>query len=245
MTQPDGSGPEPTENRTPEELVRTLAKRELRKRMRGVRKTTPQSRIAERSAVVCGFLEAHRWIEAAEAVALFWPIAERHELDLRALHARLRALSKAVYYPAIDEDTNAMTFRRVDDTSLLEERGRGFAEPPPDQRAPELVADDRTVLVIPALALDDAGRRLGYGAGYYDRTIPTFCPPAKTIGVCFSFQLLGELPVHPHDVPVDLIVTDAGVHVPSRSDEAPQNPVNSPTRGFEPREPGVTVVRRR
>jgi 5-formyltetrahydrofolate cyclo-ligase len=255
MTEPERAPTPPATHATPEELVRTLAKRELRKRMRGVRKTTPASRIAERSAIVCALLREHPWVQAASAVVSFWPIVERHELDLRALHATLAAEGKKLYYPAIDPDSNVMTFRQVTEVAVLEERGKGFAEPPPD--APELVVDAAAeapslVLLVPALALDDAGRRLGYGAGYYDRTIPRFCPPGKTIGVAFSFQLLGELPVHPHDVPVDTIVTDGGVHVPSPAlamgaavAGSAENPANFQVPGFDRREPGVTVVRRR
>jgi len=63
-------------------------------------------------------------------------------------------------------------------------------------------------VLVPALALDSRGHRLGYGAGYYDRTLPRFCPPAVSIGVAYDFQLLVELPVTEGDVPCDWIVTD-------------------------------------
>lgn len=251
MTTPAAPAPPPETSSTPEELVRTLAKRELRKRMRGVRKTTPGSRIAERSAVVCEVLFDHPWVQSASSIATFFPIEERHELDLRALHTRLLAVGKKIYYPAIDPETNVMTFRRADDMASLEEQGRGFAEPPHDAEELRAGGAGELVLLVPALALDDAGRRLGYGAGYYDRTLPRFCPPGRTIGVAFAFQLLGELPVHEHDVPVDLVVTDAGAHTPRRGGAAAEpnesqaiSPSATEAR-FERREPGVMVVRRR
>ncbi|HVY49722.1 MAG TPA: 5-formyltetrahydrofolate cyclo-ligase, partial [Minicystis sp.] len=59
------------------------------------------------------------------------------------------------------------------------------------------------------------GYRLGYGAGYYDRALPRVRPPALAVGVAFSFQLVADLPVTEHDVPVDLVVTDDRVLHPS------------------------------
>src|SRR6185369_13454200 len=107
-------------------------------------------------------------------------------------------------YPAIDPDTRVMTFRFVADPAAMEERGLGFREPAAD--APEAEALD--VIVVPALQIDARGHRLGYGAGFYDRTLPRFAPPARTIGVAFGFQLVPEVPITEGDVAVDLIVTD-------------------------------------
>ena len=223
---------------TPEELVRTLAKRELRKRMRGLRVTTPASKIEARSAAVRASLRALPAVVAAESVALFWPIEARHELDLRPLAKELRQLGKRIAYPSLTEEPGGMTFRFVDDDATLEERGHGFAEPSED--APLAHPGELAVIVVPALALDARGARLGYGAGYYDRTLARFCPPARSVGVCFSFQLLGEIPTTSHDVPVDVVVTDETTFTPSEAIAAP--PAQA---GFDVREPGVKVVRRR
>src|SRR5262249_7824405 len=94
----------------------------------------------------------------------------------------------------------------------LSERGLGFREP--DPAAPEAEALD--VVVVPALQIDARGHRIGYGAGFYDRTLPRFCPPALAVGVAFSFPLIPAGPVPAGDVPLDLIVTDEGVREPER-----------------------------
>lgn len=223
---------------TPEELVRTLAKRELRKRMRGLRVTTPASKIEARSAAVRDRLLTLAAVQSARAVAVFWPIEARHELDLRPFAARLREMGKQIAYPFLGEEPGSMGFRLVVDDATLAERGHGFAEPAED--APAASPGELSVVIVPALALDARGARLGYGAGYYDRALPRFCPPAVSVGVCFSFQLLGEIPTTSHDVPVDLIVTDETVLDP-RAANAP----DPASRGFDRREPGVKVVRRR
>lgn len=178
---------------------------ELRKRMRALRQTTPASACAERSARIVATLTELPELAAARHVALFFPIEERHEVDLRGLDAALRARGVSVYYPAIDEETRLMTFRRVDSFEQLEERGLGFREP----AAEALEASQLDVVVVPCLAADPSGARLGYGAGFYDRTLPRFCPPAFAVAVAYDYQLLAEIPKGEHDVPVAALVTDA------------------------------------
>ena len=56
-------------------------------------------------------------------------------------------------------------------------------------------------------AVDPRGHRIGYGGGYYDRTLPSYCPPAQSVAVAFSYQLVSELPILPHDVPCSAIAT--------------------------------------
>jgi 5-formyltetrahydrofolate cyclo-ligase len=189
----------------PEEVIRRKVKAELRKRMRGVRKTTPPEACAVRSEAIVKRLAEHEAVARARAVALFWPIVERHEVDLRALDASLRARGASVAYPAIDADAGVMTLRTTRDPAELEERGFGFREPPPS--APE--AGPLDVVVVPALAVDPAGHRIGYGAGYYDRTLPRYCPPAVAIAVAYDWQVIAEVPFTEDDVRVAFVVTDA------------------------------------
>jgi 5-formyltetrahydrofolate cyclo-ligase len=189
----------------PDDLVRQRVKAELRKRLRGLRKTTPLEACVARSAQLVARLEAHPALAAARSVALFWPMVERHEVDLRALDGSLRARGVTVAYPALDPDTGHMTLRVVDDPRALEERGHGFGEPAP--AAPEAVSLD--VIVVPALAVDPTGHRIGYGAGYYDRTLPRYAPPAVTVAVAYDWQLVAEVPAAAHDVRCAWVVTDA------------------------------------
>jgi len=187
----------------PDDVIRVKVKAELRKRLRGVRKTTPIEACAERSAKIVTALEAHPAIVAAKTVALFWPMIERHEVDLRPLDASLRARGVRLAYPSIDPETNDMVFRFVDDVAKLEEAGYGFAAPAAD--AP--VATELDVVVVPAIAVDPTGHRIGYGAGYYDRTLPKH-PAATSIAVAFDWQLIAEVPALPDDVAVKSVVTD-------------------------------------
>jgi 5-formyltetrahydrofolate cyclo-ligase len=189
-----------------EDVLRARVKAELRKRMRGLRKATPASACAARSASVVERMTQLEPLRAARAVALFWPIEERHEVDLRGLDARLRERGVRVAYPAVDPETRAMTFRFVEHPDAMLEQGFGFREPSP--REPEATEKELDVIAIPALAVDPRGHRIGYGAGYYDRTLPRFAPPAVGVVVAFDFQLVAEVPHLPLDVPASWIVTD-------------------------------------
>lgn len=186
--------------------LRYQAKAALRKRARALRNTFPPEAIAERSARLVSALAALPEVAKATRVALFYPIVARNEVDLRALDALLRARGAKVAYPTIDQDSRVMTFRFVEDPEGMEEQGFGFREPPAD--AEEATALD--VIVVPALQIDQTGHRIGYGAGYYDRTLPRYCPPAVAIAVAFDFQLIAEVPVTPGDVPVPIVITERG-----------------------------------
>lgn len=79
-------------------------------------------------------------------------------------------------------------------------------EPPPDP----LTID---VVIVPGVAFTAAGERLGQGGGWYDRLLPKIRPDCTTIGVGFEPQIVDELPTEPHDVRLDLIITDAGIAI--------------------------------
>lgn len=186
--------------------LRYQAKAALRKRARALRNTFPAEAIAERSARLVSALAALPEVAAATRVALFYPIEGRNEVDLRGLDALLRGRGARVAYPTIDPDSRVMTFRFVDDLEGMEEKGFGFREP--SAGAEEATALD--VIVVPALQIDQEGHRIGYGAGYYDRALPRYCPPAVSIAVAFDFQLIAEVPVTPGDVPVSVVITERG-----------------------------------
>jgi 5-formyltetrahydrofolate cyclo-ligase len=190
----------------PDDVIRARVKAELRKRLRALRATTPLDACAKRSARIVERLESLPAVANARRIALFWPIVERHEVDLRPLDAILRARGAEVAYPSIHPETRVMTFRFAS-PDALEERGLGFREPPESAR--EAARGELDVLVVPAIAIDPAGHRIGYGAGFYDRTIPSFAPPAVSVGVAYDFQLVAEVPFAPHDVPLSVMVTDA------------------------------------
>jgi 5-formyltetrahydrofolate cyclo-ligase len=94
----------------------------------------------------------------------------------------------------------------------------GIREPDPYGRRPARV-DRIDVVIAPGVAFDAAGRRLGYGGGFYDRLLPRLRPDTPVIAVAFATQVVGAVPATPRDVPVDVIVTEARTIVAGTPDD--------------------------
>lgn len=190
------------------------AKKQLRGRLAATRSALPAAAVQARSARIVEYLLSLPVLRNARSVASFWPMAGRAEVDLTDLDRQLGERGVVRYYPFMDPRDGGFTtgFRRVASSAELSSRGRRFLEPPPD--APVALRGDVDVVLVPALAVTPEGHRLGYGSGFYDVTLPDLAPPASTIVVAFSFQLLGELFVEAHDVLCDGVVTDREISDP-------------------------------
>ena len=181
--------------------LRAYAKRELRKRMQSIRNVMPDSAHAERSARACENVCALPQFEAAKNVAAY--VAMRKELDPSAVLARARERGKLVLLPRIEE--TGLAFHVHTPGAGLIENGWGVLEPAPESERVEIA--DIDLMLVPALALDLRGYRIGYGKGFYDRVIPQLAH-GRAVAVLYEFQLLAEVPNEAHDTPVHLIATD-------------------------------------
>jgi 5-formyltetrahydrofolate cyclo-ligase len=185
------------------------AKRELRKRMRALRTAHPAEALGKRSRSIVERALGLPAFRAAAGVALFFPLLERKEVDLRELDAEARRQGKRVYYPFLEArgDVRVSGLRITRSLDDLAQHGERFLEPDPS--APEAQRGEVDLMFVPALAVAPSGHRLGYGAGFYDSLLPDFRPSAQAWVVAFDFQLLMDLPTLPHDVPCDGVLTDA------------------------------------
>ena len=184
------------------------AKKQLRARMRGLRAAYPERVLAEASArITQRVLELPAFREAA-SVGLFWPMLERREVDVRSIAEAALAAGKRLYFPFLEPTaTGASTgFARVSQVSELSDLGQRFLEPP--RSAQRALRADLEFIIVPALAAAGDGHRLGYGSGFYDATLPDFCPPGRAAVLVFDFQVLGELPVTTQDVASQWVVTE-------------------------------------
>lgn len=185
------------------------AKQELRRRMRALRTAHPAAALRIRNGALVTRASALPAFAEARGVALFFPMLDRKEPDLRELDAEARRQGKRVYYPFLEPRGEALVsgLRLSQSLDDLAERGRRFHEPP--LNAPQATRGDVDLLFVPALAVAPSGHRLGYGAGFYDSLLPDVCPPGRSVAVAYDFQLLVELPTLPHDVACDFVLTDA------------------------------------
>lgn len=136
-------------------------------------------------------------------IAGYWPLAD--ELNIRPALIALRRQGHTIALPVTGPKQTPLTFRRWDEGAALE-RGR-FDTRHPSVNAPEVIPD---VVLLPLLAFDRRGNRLGYGGGYYDRTLARLRDqgPVLAVGVAFAIQEMEELPAGRYDRPLDLMVTE-------------------------------------
>jgi 5-formyltetrahydrofolate cyclo-ligase len=139
---------------------------------------------------------------AGALVAGFWPMGD--EIDIRPLMRRLEAAGHALALPVTTPRGQPLVFRRWRFGDPLVP-GRFDTSVPPES-APTVTPD---ALLVPLLAFDAGGLRLGYGGGYYDRTLAGL-PGAWALGVAFAGQQVAKVPAGAHDVPLHGIATEAG-----------------------------------
>ncbi len=130
------------------------------------------------------------------------------EADVAPLMAALAARGHATALPAMTGRGAALAFRAWHPGAPLVPGIAGIAEPPED--APEIVPE---LVLVPLLAYDAAGHRLGYGGGYYDRTIAALRArgSVRAVGIAFSAQAVDSLPGAAHDQRLDAVLTELGV----------------------------------
>ena len=143
---------------------------------------------------------------AGQVIGGYWPI--KGEPDLRGWLDGMRARGALIALPVIEERAAPLVFRLWQAGAALERVGFGIQEPPAS--APRVVPD---VALAPLVGWDGAGYRLGYGAGYFDRTLAAMAARPLVIGVGFQSARLATIFPQDHDIPMDWIVTEEGVQV--------------------------------
>lgn len=178
-----------------------MDKRELRRIIGEKKRALSAREIEQRSAALAEKLfqtDAYR-----EAQFLYGYLSFNQEVRTRPILQRAWADGKRVAVPKVIGDE--MRFIWLGSFDDLSEGRFGILEPTNDGP----VADDDTALVLmPGLAFDRQGRRVGYGGGYYDRWLAEH-PGHRTIALCYDFQLLENLETEAHDIRVDIVITEA------------------------------------
>lgn len=142
----------------------------------------------------------------SRVLSTYWPI--KGEPDLRPLMAELHAAGAILALPLVETKAAPLVFRRWTPETKMVRGDWNIPVPPPDAAAitPEIV-------LAPLVGWDRAGYRLGYGGGYFDRTLASLTPRPFAIGIGFQTARLATIHPQPHDIALDAILTEAGVQV--------------------------------
>ncbi|MBM3508137.1 MAG: 5-formyltetrahydrofolate cyclo-ligase [Alphaproteobacteria bacterium] len=184
---------------TPEE------KQRLRSQARARRAETNASLGKAAGTAVVALFEKNIRLPERSVIAGYWPM--RNELDVVPLLTALQKKGHRIVLPVVEGPDSVLAFRLWKPGVAMQTGANGTMHPP----AAAGTATP-TVMLVPLLAYDAIGQRLGAGGGHYDRTIAALraAGPLLVIGLAFSSQRVDALPIEPHDQKLDWVVTERG-----------------------------------
>lgn len=145
----------------------------------------------------------------ADTVLTYSPIGS--EINANGIALRALELGKRVAFPVCDKEIGEMTFKYV--SSLDDLVCGAYSIPEPNADAECFAHIQHSICIVPALAFDKRGFRLGYGGGYYDKFLKKF--DGVTIGITYDALIADTLPTGVYDVPVDVIITERRSIIPN------------------------------
>ena len=182
------------------------AKRELRARILRDRDATPAEDRATASASIAASLLTREDFASSKTVLLTLPFGS--EWDTRALLAAALARAKTVALPRVNLATRTLDICAI--TRLEHDAVPGYRGiPEPCAHCAPLDVATIDWVLVPGVAFDSDGHRIGYGGGYYDRLLPLLRADARRVAAAFELQLVERVPAASHDVTVDAVVTEA------------------------------------
>lgn len=176
-----------------------MNKKELRKWITVNKRHYSQEELKSWSSSLLSKLEVHPTFIKAKTILLYYSLPDEVQTHTFIEHWKNK---KQIILPVVINDTE-LELRRYTGQKDLSKGAFGIEEPI-GETFEEFESID--LAIIPGVAFDKQGNRLGRGKGYYDRLLPKIHAPK--IGICFGFQLTDKIPTDPHDYPMDEIITE-------------------------------------
>lgn len=181
----------------------------MRRRIQGERKLLQyESRKAKEESIIA-HLREH--LQACGAKHMMGYISFGGEVDLAPLYDELQAAGGSLYLPRVRDKVQCVmdaVLMPVPWRRFIVSGAYGISEPDPS--LPPAGMGDLKVILVPGVAYDRCGARIGFGGGYYDRFLPCLDEGVSLIGVAFGFQVIDLLQCEPHDVRVQFLCTEDG-----------------------------------
>jgi 5-formyltetrahydrofolate cyclo-ligase len=179
---------------------------------------------------------SERHEKSGSAVKNFWSLPQikhwstlfiyvnfRSELETLELIQLCLSQGKRVVVPLVDASAVSMIPLQIQDPEKdLVPGYYGIPEPDPQKSRP-VAAREIDAAIIPGSVFDINGGRLGYGGGYYDRFLVNDAPQAKRVGFAFEMQVIENVPVQPHDQPLDILITEKRIVNITHKTKEPSN----------------------
>ena len=182
----------------------------MRSELRAARKTLGVDEHASVSARIADALETllNSRFDGAKGLTLsmYWPI--KGEPDLRTLMAKLHSAGVVIALPLVETKAAPLVFRVWTPETKMVRGDWNIPVPPADAK---ILTPD--ISLAPLVGWDDGAYRLGYGGGYFDRTLASLDPRPFKIGIGYTSAKLATIFPQPHDIPMDVILTQDGVQI--------------------------------
>jgi 5-formyltetrahydrofolate cyclo-ligase len=181
-------------------------KQRLRKKYTAIRSGLTQEQRRETDSLILGRLL--RSAPYRDCATLLCYVSTDQEADTRGLIEQALADGKRVCVPCCIKGTREMSFHIIESLHELVPRAFGILEPDPE-KSPRLTDFSGSICIVPGLAFDFSGHRLGYGGGYYDRFLKAY--EGAAVGICYQSCMRRSLIHGRYDVACDYVVTEKGI----------------------------------
>jgi 5-formyltetrahydrofolate cyclo-ligase len=190
-----------------EELYIIVSEKErIRRRILALRSSLGKREIARKSAQIKDALFNLEEFKKARSVSFY--LSMESEVQTGEMIREAAAGGKRVVVPYIDPQSRELTLSELKSPDEELVPGPYAVMQPREEHLRPVTVAQVELMVVPGLAFDVRGNRLGFGKGYYDRLLSHKGEATVCIGLAFQFQMMDEVPAGRHDVPMDIIVTE-------------------------------------
>lgn len=181
-------------------------KKELRKKLINKREAIPKYQWESNSTLIKNHVLSNREVKKAHTIHCFISMNERQEVETLSLIGELIDLGKQVVVPVTNFRDNSLYHSKLYSLDDLEKNKWGVLEP---NRLEEIKTEKIELVLVPLLAADMQGNRIGYGKGFYDRFLSTI--EESKIGLVFDEFILKKIPTEPFDRKLDALISESGI----------------------------------
>ena len=179
-----------------------MDKKELRRYIREQKRHFTSQQLGEMSLCIMSSVLTHPRVQEADTILMYHSLQD--EVDTHSALDQLLAMGKKVLLPKVVSDTEMTIHEYTGADSLQPSEPYGILEPTTSELS--IINCQLSIAIVPGMAFDRQGHRLGRGKGYYDRFLSQI-PNIYKIGVCFPFQMLESIPSESTDVVMDEVIT--------------------------------------